>query len=59
AGRLSISQEYTPERLRRKAERAYEALGRRVDVSYRVVRVELEKLELPKRAHIIIQSFDL
>lgn len=56
AGRLSISQGYAPERLRRKAERAYEALGRRVDVSYRVVRVELEKLELPKRAHITIQS---
>jgi hypothetical protein len=59
AGRLSKPQECALESLRREAEKARKALGRQVEVSYRVLRVELEKLELPKRAHITIQSFDL
>jgi len=59
AGRLSKPQEYALESLRREAEKAREALGRRVEVSYRVVRVELEGLELPERAHITTQSMEL
>jgi hypothetical protein len=59
AGRLSRPQEYALESLHREAEKAREALGRRVDVSYRVVRVELEKLELPKHARITTCTVDL
>jgi hypothetical protein len=52
AGKLSKPQKYMLGKLREEAERAREILGRPVEVSCRVVRVELEGFEVPKRARV-------
>ncbi len=52
AGKLTKPQEYMLGKLREEAERAREALGRPVEVSHRIIRVELESFEVPKRARV-------
>ena len=51
-GRLSETQERLLEELRGEAERAREALGRPIEVSFRILRVELEGFEVPRRARV-------
>ena len=52
AGKLTEPQECMLGKLREEAERAREVLGRPVEVSYRIIRVELEGFEVPKRARV-------
>ena len=50
--RFSESQERALGRLREGVERVRETLGKPVEVSFRVLRVEMEGFEVPKRARV-------
>jgi hypothetical protein len=57
--RPSEWQERVLGRLREGVERVRKTLGKPVEVSFRVLRVEMKGFEVPKRAHITTQSMGL